>query len=306
MDHLKQTDKAADSGRLLTRMMGGDEDRFFRQYWRKRTLFSKSCCAEFRRLYDSNQFLEDCQRSHCGEALLTVSVNSGRRTLRSSAEPHTVLNALQDGLSVVLQSLLVPNSTPNLPQPWIVFRSLHRALAEYLLPDFPLDTTYGGPISAVDFFCSLSESSTGGHYDTGDVFYFVLEGAREWTVEREPNLEKGIAFALERADHDLEPTADCDVFCVRPGDCLYVPPYTYHRVRSTGTALAVSLGLPTFGEVHLLLHLFADIRKPGYLYQPLPTFPLTQPLLLAMARAERRAMRSRTVHEINTRLLDQL
>jgi len=148
--------------------------------------------------------------------------------------------ALNRGLSVVLQALLVPENLSEIPHQWRWFVTLHHALCDYLLPGLPYSGHLGGAVTALDMFCTSSETSIGGHYDTGDVFYFVLQGEKEWTVELAPDLETGLRLAAEGTNYTLDRPSlrEHMKILVRPGDCLYVPPYTYHRVRSFGQSLA--------------------------------------------------------------------
>src|SRR5258705_10836923 len=163
-------------------------------------------------------------------------------------------SALGRGMSAVLQALLLPENLSRMPKEWRWFITLHSALCDYLLPGLPSRGQLGGAVAALDIFCTSSETSIGGHYDTGDVFYFVLEGEKEWTVEIVPDIKTGVRLTAEGTNYtvDRPPLREHMKIRVRPGDCLYVPPYTYHRVCSFGRSLAVSVGLPTFNEVNLL------------------------------------------------------
>jgi mannose-6-phosphate isomerase-like protein (cupin superfamily) len=196
-------------------------------------------------------------------------------------------------MSVVVQALLLPETLPGIPEQWRWFLNLYDALCEYLLPGFPSRIQPGGAIAAVDMFCTSSEASIGGHYDTGDVFYFVLDGEKEWTVEVVPDFEEGYLLAAEGMNSALDRPSlkEHMKIRIRPGDCLYVPPYTYHRVRSFGRSLAVSVGLPTFTEVTLLKAALSRIQKERMLYDPLPSYPRTHALFReAEEEVKRRAL----------------
>jgi ribosomal protein L16 Arg81 hydroxylase len=191
-------------------------------------------------------------------------------------------------MSVVLQALLLPANLPRLPDQWSWFLALHRSLCDYLLPGFPSRLLPGGPIAALDVFCTASDTSIGGHYDTGDVFYFVLDGEKEWIVELIPDIDTGLRLAAEGTNYKLDrlPQSEHTTICVRPGDCLYVPPYTYHRVSSHGRSLAVSVGLPTFNELTLIRNSLVRIQREHALFDPLPSFPRTHRSLSCDAETE--------------------
>jgi len=277
-----------DAKAVFLQMVGGKEEHFFQEHWRKRILFMESVLPQLQGFYDYHCFLEDYKRVDVGEATLLVSVTgAGTRRMVRPKEKEAVQDALDRGISVVLQALMLPETCATAPQQWRWFVALHDALCEYLLPGFPSRITSGGVIAAVDIFCTASESSTGGHYDTGDVFYFVLDGEKEWTIEPVPNIEAGRRLALNY-EVDQPSLREHMTLRLRPGDCLYVPPYTYHRVCSSGPSLAVSLGLPTFTEVTLLQNELSRLQQEQALYQPLPSYPRGQHALYCEAAKETR------------------
>ena len=280
-------------------MIGGSEERFFHDHWRKKTLFNPSSVPSLRGSYDFDRFRDDYRSLNFHHATLLISVDGrGNRKMVRAVEQNSIDDALSKGMCVVLQALLLPSTLCGIPQQWRRFVTLHGELCEYLLPDFPFLMKPGGPVAAVDIFCSRSESTSGGHYDSGDVFYFVLDGEKEWTVELSPDYDMGIRLAVENAKYDLSPRREHLKIRVRPGDCLYVPPYTYHRVSSLGRSLAVSVGLPAFTEYTLLRSSLPNIQKELCLHQPLPTCPRTQGKLFGAAEEERKAMRRRTLETI--------
>jgi ribosomal protein L16 Arg81 hydroxylase len=283
---------------LLPRLVGGDEGRFFREYWRKQTLFTEAAVPEFRSLCDYDRFLTDYRRLDFHEATLLIRVNErGRREMSRPVKATAVDEALALGMSVVLRGLWLPQLR-DLPQAWRVLLDLYDGLCAYLLPTFPARGDLGGAVAAIDIFCTSAETSIGGHYDTGDVFYFVLDGEKEWTVELVPDTERGYELAADGSNYlfDRAPLKDYMTVSVKPGDCLYVPPFTYHRVRSTGRSLAVSFGLPTFTAVTLVRGALSHVQEQGLLFDPLPSFPRTQGALFREAREE---VRRRTLGVLN-------
>jgi ribosomal protein L16 Arg81 hydroxylase len=289
-----------DLTKLFPRMVGGCEETFFQQSWRKRTLLTESAVPELCEYYDSSRFIHDYRRLDCRNATLLVNIdrNGKRQMIRPEAAEHAAL-ALDQQTSVVLQALLLPIPGPKLPIQWRYFLDLYSALREYLLPNFPNTPDPGLPVAAVDFFCSPVETSTGGHYDTGDVFYFVLEGEKEWTVELEPDYEVGLRLAAEGANSTLDRRAlrEHAVIRVKPGDCLYVPPYTFHRVYSRGQSLAVSIGLPTFSELSYFASVAHSMFRDPACYRPLPTYPATRSELCRAADYKTKAM---LTHRLNS------
>ena len=138
--------------------------------------------------------------------------------------------------------------------------------------------------------------ASGGHYDTGDVFYFPLYGEKVWTVELTPDFDKGLQLAVDHTKCDLAPRAEHMKVRMRPGDCLYVPPYTYHRVCSSGKSLAVSLGMPTYTELALLRASLIHIQKDRALHCPLPSYPRNHGTLFHAAEGE---TRMRLLHAVD-------
>jgi ribosomal protein L16 Arg81 hydroxylase len=290
-------------------MVGGNEECFFRHYWRQRTLFVESAVPELVGLIDYSQFLNEYRLVNCHQATLIIDVDKqGNRRMLRVNQDNTIDEALNKGLSIVLQVLLLPQTLANKPQVWGWFANLHHELCNYLLPAFPLNVQIGGPVAAVDIFCTCSESTSGGHYDTGDVLYFVLDGEKEWNVELGPDMEMGFELASQSGKRDLPPRKESTNITVRPGDCLYVPPYTYHRVCSRGRSLAVSLGLPTFTELTLLRNSLVRMQKERTLFFPLPSYPRTQGQLFHAAANEirQRSLDALGLHEpITSTLAEQ-
>jgi ribosomal protein L16 Arg81 hydroxylase len=262
---------------VILHMVNGNEAKYFDDYWRKSTLFAGAVLPHLRNFYTYDRFVEDYRRLDFHKATLVITVDQEHdRKMERPQQIDLVEAALSDGKSVVVQALEIPAETlTDTPEQWRWFVGLHKSLCDYLLPVFPR-VRVGEAIAAVDIFCTSSDSCSGGHYDTGDVFYFALDGEKEWTVELVPNNKEGLRLAAESGKFDLPPSKKCAKITVRPGDCLYVPPFTYHRVCSRGKSLAVSVGLPTFTETTFLMNSLVRIKQEGRLYGPLPSFPREQ------------------------------
>jgi len=286
-------------------MTGGNEQQFFDDYWRKRTLLAKGCFPQLDQYYSASEFLEDYRRLDYHNATFLIVISNNEANERHFEVPKNwvaVEGALKQGIPMAVLALNLPEGFTQRPRRWDHFISFHESLRNYVCGDFPIlprGQVYDYLATAsVDFFYTspkCQETTTGGHYDTGDVFYFVLEGEKEWTVEFCPDSETtkslqrlpGGKWNLTSADRS--PVREHMDVTLTPGDCLYVPPYTYHRVRSNGASLAVSLGLPTFNEVTLLGYHLMQLQFSKTLYDPLPSFPHTHGNLHATANEETRS-----------------
>jgi len=269
-------------------LVGGDEARFFREHWRKRTLFTPGAVPELRGWYDVARFIEDYGRVGYHDATLLIGLDEQHRRVMLRPNQNVVGEALGQGMSVVLQALQLPEQAIDATPQWRFFLNLYDALCAYLLPGFPSRAPAGGPVAALDIFCTTAETSIGGHYDTGDVFYFVLDGEKEWTVELVPDPAEGHRLTATGTNYTLDRSAlkEHINITVTPGDCLYVPPYTYHRVQSHGRSLAVSCGLPTYTEVTLLRTALSRIQQERMIFEPLPSYPRTEGDLFERAERE--------------------
>jgi len=106
-----------------------------------------------------------------------------------------------------------------------------------------------------------AQATTGGHHDTGDVFFLALEGEKEWTVEYQPDIGAVNRLSKAQPKMDLEPANETTTLLLSPGDYLYIPPYTDHRVRSNGPSLGVSFGLPAFNAIQLLTYQLSSLSN---------------------------------------------
>jgi ribosomal protein L16 Arg81 hydroxylase len=285
-------------GSAFRQIIGDSEESFFQTYWRQRPKLSKAVVPELKNFYSYKRFLQDYTTlaSHRGPLTLGATLilditDNGLRNMTRPLNIEEVNSALTQQKSIVLQALLLPKSRI-VPKEWLRFRDLYDNLSRYLLPAFPRPISANIPISAVDFFCSPSSHSTGGHYDTGDVFYFVLEGQKRWAVEIAADIDVGARLAAEESNSSIDrnPLKQYIEIIVEPGDCLYVPAYTYHKVSSETVSLAVSIGIPTYCEATYFLATAHSMLHQSRLRRPLPTFPahLTELTQAARAEVERR------------------
>src|SRR5260370_23686241 len=139
-----------ETGNLFPKLVGGDEPRFFREYWRKRTLFTEAALPQFRALYDYPHFLEDYHRVDFHGATLLIGVDEeSRRLMLRPANGNVVDEALSRGMSIVLQALLLPETLLEMPQQWRWFLNLYDGLCEYLLPGLQSRVQPGGAVAAL-------------------------------------------------------------------------------------------------------------------------------------------------------------
>jgi ribosomal protein L16 Arg81 hydroxylase len=271
-------------------MMGSDTEQFLDAIWRRRTSVVRNCLTELRSFYSISQFMEDYLRADYHAATLVIDTTGGARRFTVPTSSSAVSQALKRGLSVALQALQLPGDWKGMPEKWKWMNELHSALCRYFLPGLPTSRFLGAPVSAVDVFCTLSPSTTGGHHDAGDVFFLPLEGEKVWTVEYEPDLNIANSPYKQRllSGMDLEPANETTTVTLYPGDCLYMPPHTYHRVRSEGPSLAVSFGLPAYNAIHLLAYQLSSLAGRAEFTKLLPSAPENGAGLNLSAKAERR------------------
>lgn len=274
---------------VFLRMIGGDEDFFLKNHWRQRVLFTKKALPELAYTYSCSQFIEDYLRMDPWDESLVVSIdNLGVRRMVKPAPGWGSSQELQKGTSLVLQALLLASKPKRIVPAWRKFIDMHEDICKYMLPDMPSGFQPGGAIAAVDIFCTTETTSTGGHYDTGDVFYFVLDGKKEWIVELIPDPQAVMKLLRSRGGYMLDHVSRREHLniMIEPGDCLYVPPYTYHRVSSCGQSLAVSLGLPAYTEATLLRAKLERLQLSRAICDPLPSFPRSSGHLFEESKRE--------------------
>ena len=199
-------------------------------------MVAHNCLTELHSFYSIKQFTGDYFQADYHAATLVIDIVEGKRRFAIPAGSSAVSQALKRDSSIALQTLQFPPDLRRMPEKWKWMIELHAELCRYFLPGSPDSRFLGAPIAAVDVFCTLSASTTGGHHDTGDVFFILLEGEKVWTVEcqPDPNMADNPYKQRMLSGMDLEPANETITVALSPGDCLYMPPYTYHRVRADG------------------------------------------------------------------------
>lgn len=263
---------------LLGKIAVNGETRFFERYWRKELFHMPGVLGNVG--YTCDDFLTEYAAGSYAAQTLTVNVDERgvRRMVRPPAGTTVTVNP-GEPTSLVVQGIMLADNRATVPEVWRAFIDLQFELCAYLLPDMPPGLQPDGPIAAVDIFHTTGETSTGGHYDPSDVFYFVLDGEKDWSVELFPNPERVLelyASPHENYMRDHAPGKTPVKITLKVGDALYVPPFTYHRVSSSGRSLAVSVGLPTYTEATLIKQVARARERSGRvwnIWEPLESVP---------------------------------
>ncbi|MFW7525837.1 JmjC domain-containing protein [Vibrio ostreicida] len=209
----------------------------------------------------------------------TLFIKNGKRNWKKVTSNSCVFDAKERQHSLAFMPLYIPEEKKKHISKEINYLvNMYHKISRYLMPSFPSDNKWEWISSGVDIFLANDEGTIGGHYDTGDVFYFILEGEKEWVVEKKPDQEFCQKIVKEQgisalSNQDLSPKNEYEKIVLKPGDILYVPPLTYHRVTSRGKSLAASIGLPAFNEFSYLRYMADLFKDEGQLLLPFPSYP---------------------------------
>src|SRR5262245_54026226 len=154
--------KTSETNRIIAHMMGDNTKQFLDAHWRRRISVVRNSLHEFHSFYGVSQFIEDYFNADFHAASFVIDVVGGRRQFTVPANSGEVSQALGRGASIALQALRLPRDLPRMPEKWKSMIGLHSALCGYFLSGFPSSQFFGAPIAAVDIFCSVSASTTGG------------------------------------------------------------------------------------------------------------------------------------------------
>ncbi|MCQ8870182.1 JmjC domain-containing protein [Vibrio splendidus] len=252
---------------------------FVSNYWRKQTLFIKGGSDITKELYNIDKFYCDYEKIDYHDWSFLIEIEKGKRNWKKVISKNCIDDAKESQHSLAFMPLYIPDEKKKYISKEInFFINMYHQISNYLMPSFPSDNKWEWISSGVDMFISDNKGTIGGHYDTGDVFYFILEGEKEWVVEKKPDFEFCQKLAKEQgisalSNQDLAPRNEYDRILLKPGDILYVPPLTYHRVTSRGKSLAASIGLPAFNEVSYLRYMADLFKDEGELLIPFPSYP---------------------------------
>ena len=125
------------------------------------------------------------------------------------------------------------------------------------------------------------------HMDAHHVFVLQLEGQKTWWYGDEPALPWTLSNGkvdphgravltgprdgepmLDELDRPIDPPAASSLqeVTLRPGDCLYLPPGTWHMTRARGSSVALSISPPRAPALHHLLDALEErlLRVPAW------------------------------------------
>ena len=103
------------------------------------------------------------------------------------------------------------------------------------------------------------------HFDCQHVFFLQIAGKKRWRLSSQPAMHNPtvnisvehlarpeLASALQRFEYELQRPEDCDFeeVILSPGDCLYLPPGTWHEPFALETSLHYTLTLAPFNFHH--------------------------------------------------------
>ena len=97
---------------------------------------------------------------------------------------------------------------------------------------------------------STKGGGIGGHIDSYHVFLVQGQGARRWTIGREPRFDDAYIDSLDLKI--LKDPVDGDTVDVTSGDILYIPPHFAHEGTTVDDALTFSVGFlgPKLSELY--------------------------------------------------------
>lgn len=247
----------------------GDPATFFGEYWRRKPRYAPEVARNCAGMYGVDQFLADMVETQSAP-YICVSARDGRRFFSKHATAEELRSAvLAGGISAIKASRVWHGATP---ASWIWMRTLFGRLCRHVA------MLYMSPARSedVDIFLAGPQSGLGTHFDTTDVFTVQLWGERKWTVDKDLHLDNILHLTREPGwyparEIDFQ-SATCE-FTLRPGDGLYVPAYSVHRVEGVSWSVSLSLGLRAFNEIDFVEHLLEAIRLTGYAnYPPVSSF----------------------------------
>jgi ribosomal protein L16 Arg81 hydroxylase len=259
----------AELDRLIERMLG-DTETFFSKYWRKEPHFAPGAAAALRHGYDVEQFLADMVATQ-SVPYLSVGARDGNRYFTKHETAQSLRDSVGEGGVCAVKMSKIWHG--QMPPSWGWMRALfgslcRRASMLYLSP---------GRTEDVDMFLAGPNSQLGTHFDTTDVFTLQLFGERKWTVDQDTRVDQVLGFSRSP---DWYPAKEIDFtgptreFTLRPGDALYVPAYSVHRVTGVTWSVSLSLGLRAFNELDVVEQLLETIRLTSYPdFRPLASVP---------------------------------
>lgn len=245
------------------------KDGFAQENWGHKPCFRPGAAAALAaRNYDADAFLGDLCVTH-SPPFITARLHNGHREFARHETAHELLEAVTAGGVAAIKLSRFWHEAAGLNS-WNWMRRLFVCLRDtlrvaYLDPSRSEDT---------DLFFAGPRSEIGAHIDATHVFTFQLFGSRAWEIEEEVRLDERrltVDYARAREATLRGPTIRVTL---RPGDALYVPAYTAHRVTGIDRSVALSIGLKCFNEIDVVAHLLD--RSPHAFSAPVTIAPASR------------------------------
>jgi ribosomal protein L16 Arg81 hydroxylase len=266
--------------------MLGEVSTFFREYWHRKPLYAPAADPTHAIQYGTEQFLMDMVVTQPAP-YVAVRAHEGKRVFSTHDTAEALRAAVSDGSVCSMKISKIWHR--DLPGSWIPLRSLFANLCRAAAMVY-----MSSPRSEdVDIFLAGPESCLGSHFDTTDVFTLQLVGERRWVVEERLSLERSLEVGR---DPSWNPAKEIDFqgptweVTLRPGDALYVPAFSVHRVTGVSWSISLSLGLRAFNELDIVEHLLEQLRLTRYMSYP-PTAGAPESLAAEHAEEKLELMR---------------
>jgi ribosomal protein L16 Arg81 hydroxylase len=227
-----------DNGPLTRLLDPVDVSSFMASYWERASLYIPGNAAKFADLFSRSQFFRTVgQRIDQGTSLplsrgvlLTAGYQGTDGNHRQLViEPEQIRSLLGAGLTI--QAEQMHTADPALA-------ALARSLKEQIRIPGEVD---------VAAFLSPAGGGYGLHYDAMVMWVLQIAGAKRWWYSREPVVPFPPANRIPRAEEREQgvdglyrPEAIAEQV-LSPGDVLYLPPGTWHRVRAESESLHLCL-----------------------------------------------------------------
>jgi len=231
---------------------------FLSTYWERASLYIPGSPGKFADLFDRSKFLETVTRMVSQAAARNrrdwVALNaryqdSDGNHHQLAIQPEQIQELLGAGLTI--QAERIDTADPALT-------ALALSLEEHIR--IPGEVDVAAFLSPPGSGCAL-------HYDGLAQWVIQIAGAKRWWYSPRPAVpfpnERRVPTAHEREQEvdGLYRAADLEEQLLRPGDVLYLPAGTWHRVRAEGESLHLGL---TVRHVDYL-RLFNEILSPTLL-----------------------------------------
>lgn len=226
---------------------------FLERYWNKRWLHAPGAPERFDDLPGIERFLASFSDQYTGggwvsgapEAEACYEDAKGNLQTLVNLPPNMLHQLYNSGMSICFAQIPGPEVQ--------AYADAVREVTEW--PGRNLVNAYLTPEGGRNF-C---------HFDCQHVFFLQVEGRKRWRLSSRPAMHNptvnisvqhlsnpDLASSLERFEYDLERPEACDFdeVVLQPGDCLYLPPGTWHEPLALETSLHYTLTLAPFNFHH--------------------------------------------------------